>query len=365
MKKIGVLAGDYIGPEITGEALKVLETIGKKYDFQYQIEHIDASGDAYDKYGSVLPEISVEKCGRCDALLKGPFGGPTELVNDPKWSNIERGAILPLRKEFDLYTNLRYTKTINALSGLSKLKKEVIDGVDILIVRELVSGIYFGERGERQTDFGRQCYDVEAYNEFEIERIAKRAFEFAMDRRKKVTLVGKSNILCSSVLWREVTEKVAKNFSEVVFEYMHVDNASMQIILNPKQFDVILTTNMFGDILSDEASVLSGSIGLFPSASLGNGDFGLFEPIHGSAPTIAGKNIANPISAILSLQMMFQYSFKRQDIADDIQNAVIRVLESGYRTVDLQGAQGSEGEKLVGTKEMGGLIAGELVKSEN
>ena len=353
MKKIGVLQGDYIGPEIIAEAVKVLEKVSGKYNFDIELDYIDASGDAYDKYGEVLPQISIDKCKNCDVLLKGPFGGPTELLNDPKWKNTERDAMLPLRKIFDLYTNLRYVKTIPELIEFSNIKREVIDGADILIVRELVSGIYFGEHGERQTEkFGREFYDVESYNEFEIERIAKRAFEFALKRSKKVTLIGKSNVMLSSVLWREVVNKVAKNYPDVILDYMHVDNASMQLILNPKQFDVILTTNMFGDILSDEASVLSGSIGLFPSASLGENDFGLYEPIHGSAPSIAGKNIANPISAILCISMMFEYSFKRLDVAKNIENAVNKTLEQGYRTADIA----EKSEKSIGTVEMGEII---------
>lgn len=361
-KKIGILNGDYIGPEITAEAVKILDIIKNKYNFDFELEYIEASGEAYDKYGEVLPQISIDKCKTCDVLLKGPFGGPTELVNDPKWKNIERGAILPLRKIFDLYTNLRYVKTIPELLDFSNIKREVIDGVDILIVRELVSGIYFGEHGERITECGRECYDVESYNEFEIERIAKRAFELALKRNKKVTLIGKSNILSSSVLWREAVNKVAKDYPGVILDYMHVDNASMQLILNPKQFDVILTTNMFGDILSDEASVLSGSIGLFPSASLGENNFGLYEPIHGSAPSIAGKNIANPISSVLCVSMMFEYSFGRPDIAQNIENAVNQTLKQGYRTADiapLRGApnfQSDVNQKIIGTTEMGEAI---------
>ncbi|MCL2159725.1 MAG: 3-isopropylmalate dehydrogenase [Oscillospiraceae bacterium] len=343
MIRIGVLPGDYIGPEITGEAIKTLNTIKKKYGYEFELVHIEASGEAYDKYGEVLPQISIDKCKDCDVLLKGPFGGPTELASDPKWRDVERGAILPLRKIFDLYTNLRYLKTIPALLDFSNIKREVIDGADILIVRELVSGIYFGERGERQTEFGRERWDVERYNEFEICRIAKKAFEFAAKRNKKVTLIGKSNVLTTSVLWREVTEKVASDHPEIALDYMHVDNASMQLILNPKQFDVILTTNMFGDILSDEASVLSGSIGLFPSASLGEGKFGLYEPIHGSAPSIAGKNIANPISSILCLSLMFEYSLDRPDIAQDIENAVNCALNQGYRTLDIKTPAASGG----------------------
>ncbi|MDR1687603.1 MAG: 3-isopropylmalate dehydrogenase [Clostridiales bacterium] len=361
MKKIGVLQGDYIGPEITGEAIKVLEAADKKYKYGIQFDFIEASGEAYDKYGEVLPNSSIEKCKSCDVLLKGPFGGPPELINDPKWSNIERGAILPLRKIFNLYTNLRYVKTIKELINFSNVKRDVIDGIDILIVRELVSGIYFGESGERQTPYGRECYNVESYNEHEIARIAKRAFEYALNRKRKVTLIGKSNILISSILWREVVGEIAKEYPEVVLDYMHIDNASMQLILNPKQFDVVLTTNMFGDILSDEASVLSGSIGLFPSASIGENDFGLYEPIHGSAPDIAGKNMANPVSSILCAGMMFKYSFHNTEIANDIENAVNKTFTDGYRTADLHD-KNDPSLKKVGTKEFGDKVVENLLK---
>ena len=360
MKKIGVLQGDYIGPEITSEAIKVLKAVEKKYHFGVELEYIAASGEAYDLYGEVLPQASIDACRGCDVLLKGPFGGPTELVNDPKWSNIERGALLPLRKIFNLFANLRYVKTMEELLDFSNVKRAVIDDIDILIVRELVSGIYFGEHGERQTQYGRECYDVEAYNEHEISRIAQRAFELARTRKRKVTLIGKSNILSSSVLWREVVNGMAKSYPDVALDYMHVDNASMQLILNPRQFDVILTTNMFGDILSDEASVLSGSIGLFPSASIGEGDFGLYEPIHGSAPTIAGKGIANPVSAILCISMMFKYSFHHEEIAADVEAAVSKVFADGYRTIDLYDP---EDPKLtqVGTKAFGDLVVQNLL----
>ncbi|WJH35036.1 3-isopropylmalate dehydrogenase [Paenibacillus sp. CC-CFT747] len=354
--KIGVLPGDYIGPEITKEALKVLNALEKKYDWQFDIVHLEASGEAYDKYGVHLPEETLRKAAECAALLKGPFGGPPEELNHPKWSGVEQGAILPLRKHFNLFTNLRESKVFDSLIHLSPIKKEVVAGIDILIVRELTSGIYFGEKGERTVDGEREYFDVEAYKESEIERIAIKSFEYAQQRRNKVTLVAKSNVLKSSVLWREVVNKVAKDYPGVTLDYMHVDNAAMQLILNPGQFDVILTSNMFGDILSDEASVLLGSIGLLPSASLGESKFGLYEPIHGSAPSIAGQNIANPISSILCIALLLRFSLDKPEQADEVEAAVARALAEGYRTKDLYQEAHDDASKLVGTVEMGDII---------
>ncbi|OUM94999.1 MAG: 3-isopropylmalate dehydrogenase [Thermobacillus sp. ZCTH02-B1] len=358
---IGVLPGDYIGPEITREALKVLDAINRKYGWDIRTVHLEASGEAYDKYGKHLPDHTLEKAATCDALLKGPFGGPPEELHHPKWSGVEQGAILPLRKHFDLFMNLRETKVYPSLIQHSPIKEDIVADTNILIVRELTSGIYFGKKEERIVDNEREYSDVEAYRESEIRRIALRAFEIARNRRKKVTLVAKSNVLKSSVLWREVVQEVAKDFPDVVLDYMHVDNAAMQLILNPRQFDVILTNNMFGDILSDEASVLSGSIGLLPSASLGSSTFGLYEPIHGSAPSIAGKNIANPISAILCIALMLRYTFDKEQQAQEIENAVEKVLEQGYRTADL--VQGRPDVQVVGTDRMGDLITKQILGS--
>ena len=359
--RIGVLEGDYIGPEIMREALKVLDVVSKKYDYEFEVVKLEASGSAYDKYGEHLPQTTIKKAWECHALLKGPFGGPPEELNHPKWSSVEKEAILPLRKIFNLYMNLRETKIYEPILDLSPVKPHLLKDVNILIVRELVSGIYFGNNTEEVVDGQRQCSDVESYTESEIRRIAIQAFEFAMRRNKKVTLVAKSNILKSSVLWREVVDNVSVNYPEVICDYMHVDNASMQLILNPKQFDVILTSNMFGDILSDEASVLSGSIGLFPSASLGDSSFGLYEPIHGSAPSIANQNKANPISAILCIALLMRYTFKNEEVAFAIENSVNEVLKAGYRTIDLFN-NSDDKNKLLGTIEMGNKIA-EILKN--
>ncbi len=354
-KKIGILEGDYIGPEIVGVALKVLDTLNAKYHLGFEYVPLEASGRAYDAYGTPLPAHTLQAAETCAALLKGPFGGPPEELHHPKWSSLEQQAILPLRKHFNLYTNLRETHVLPALEHLSPLKPEVVRDVNILIVRELTSGIYFGPKQERVVDGEREFSDLEVYRESEIRRVAVRAFAYAMQRKKKVTLVAKSNVLKSSVLWREVVREVAQEYPEVASDYMHVDNASMQLILNPRQFDVILTNNIFGDILSDEASVLPGSIGLHPSASIGDTSFGLYEPIHGSAPSIAGKNIANPISEILCIPLMLRYTFALPHEAAAIEEAVERTLSQGYRTHDLATAQ-DDPANVLGTKEFGDKV---------
>jgi len=357
--KVGIVEGDYIGPEITREGIKVLNAIGEKYNLDLDIKMLEASGKAYDKYGEHLPKHTLDEASECDALLKGPFGGPPDEVNHPKWATVEKDAILGLRKYFNLYTNLRMLKTYKCLSKLSPLKEHLLEEVDILIVRELISGIYFGEKNERIVNNEREYSDSMTYKESEIERIAIKAFEYAAKRNKKVTLVAKSNVLKSSVLWREVVNKIAISYPEVENDYMHVDNAAMQLILNPKQFDVILTSNMFGDILSDEASVLGGSIGLFPSASLSDEKFGIYEPIHGSAPSIAGKNIANPTSSILSVALMLRYSFNLEDAAIDIENAVENLLKLGYRTIDIF-TEADDRNKLLGTIEYGDAVVKQI-----
>lgn len=363
--KIGVLNGDYIGPEIVAEAIKVIDRVATRYHHTYDLEYLEASGEAYDKYGEHLPQITLDRASQCDALLKGPFGGPPEELNHPKWAGVEQGAILPLRKHFNLYTNLRETRVLPALEDLSPIRPEIVRGIDLLIVRELTSGIYFGPKNRQIVDGEREASDLEIYRESEIRRIAEKAFGYAERRRNKVTLVAKSNVLVSSVLWREVTAEVAAQHPSVTLDYLHVDNAAMQLVLNPKQFDVILTNNIFGDILSDEASVRSGSIGLFPSASLGDTGFGLYEPIHGSAPSIAGQDVANPISAILSAALMWRYSFGLEEEAAQIEQAVSQVLVEGYRTADLFSAQSGarrDDLKAVGTRQMGDLIAERVAK---
>lgn len=350
---ITVLKGDGIGQDIVAEAMNVLEAVGKKYNHKFNFNEKLVGGAALDACGVPLPDDTLEACKNCDSILLGAVGGP-------KWDNLpsnmrpEAGALLRLRKELGLYANLRPAIIHKALSSASPIKPEIIgDSLDILVVRELTGGIYFGERGHREGKYGEEAYDVEAYSEFEVKRIAKTAFEAAMKRNKRVTSIDKSNVLESSKLWRKAVIEVAKNYPEVELDHMYVDNAAMQLVRNPKHFDVIVTSNIFGDIISDEASQITGSIGMLPSASLSDGAFGMYEPIHGSAPDIAGMDIANPIATILSAGMMLRYSFGLNAEADAIEAAVTEVLDAGYRTPDIY----SEGTTKVGTKEMGRIIS--------
>jgi 3-isopropylmalate dehydrogenase len=355
---IAVLPGDYIGPEIIAEAVRVLEAVGRRFGHEFSFRQALAGGAAWDRHGEHLPQSTLETCEASDAILKGPFGGPTNEVNHPKWQGVEQNAILRLRKHFDLYMNLRPVVVPDALLALSPIKEERVRGTDILICRELTSGIYFGPSGEREVEgprerLEREVYDTEVYREHEIERFARDGFRLAALRRRKLTLVAKSNVMTSGVFWREVVEEVAREFPDVTLDYLHVDNAAMQLILSPRQFDVLLTSNLFGDILSDEAAVLAGSIGLVPSASLNEKGFGLYEPIHGSAPDIAGLGKANPISIILSAALMLRLSFGLPDAAEAVEKAVDRVLTEGARTPDIA----APGEPLVTTEEMGRRIA--------
>lgn len=350
---ITVLKGDGIGPDIVAEAMNVLEAVGKKYNHKFNFNEKLVGGAALDACGVPLPDDTLEACKNCDSILLGAVGGP-------KWDNLpsnmrpEAGALLRLRKELGLYANLRPAIIHKALSSASPIKPEIIgDSLDILVVRELTGGIYFGERGHREGKYGEEAYDVEAYSEFEVKRIAKTAFEAAMKRNKRVTSIDKSNVLESSKLWRKAVIEVAKDYPEVELDHMYVDNAAMQLVRNPKHFDVIVTSNIFGDIISDEASQITGSIGMLPSASLSDGAFGMYEPIHGSAPDIAGMDIANPIATILSAGMMLRYSFGLNAEADAIEAAVTEVLDAGYRTPDIY----SEGTTKVGTKKMGRIIS--------
>ena len=350
---ITVLKGDGIGPDIVAEAMNVLEAVGKKYNHKFNFNEKLVGGAALDACGVPLPDDTLEACKNCDSILLG-------AVRGPKWDNLpsnmrpEAGALLRLRKELGLYANLRPAIIHKALSSASPIKPEIIgDSLDILVVRELTGGIYFGERGHREGKYGEEAYDVEAYSEFEVKRIAKTAFEAAMKRNKRVTSIDKSNVLESSKLWRKAVIEVAKDYPEVELDHMYVDNAAMQLVRNPKHFDVIVTSNIFGDIISDEASQITGSIGMLPSASLSDGAFGMYEPIHGSAPDIAGMDIANPIATILSAGMMLRYSFGLNAEADAIEAAVTEVLDAGYRTPDIY----SEGTTKVGTKKMGRIIS--------
>src|SRR5690625_2466762 len=358
---IVVIPGDFIGPEIVGETVKVLEAVAERYGHRFRFEEALAGGGAFDEYGEHLPATTVDVCRRADAVLKGPFGGPPAELNHPKWAKVEQEAILGLRRELNLYANLRPIITREALLDFSPVRRERVENVDIMIVRELASGIYFGPKSREIVDGDEQAMDTELYKASEIRRIARIAFDLARQRRGKVTLVAKSNVLVSSVLWREVVAEVAEAYADVELEYMHVDNASMQLILDPRQFDVLLTTNMFGDILSDEAGAIAGSIGVMPSASLTDGKFGLYEPIHGSAPDIAGKNMANTIGQILSAAELLRYSLGLTKEADVVEQAVDQVLSAGYRTADLVSYKDGE---ATGTGEMGDLIVEHVLRAE-
>jgi len=348
-KKIAVLPGDGIGPEVIKEAIKVLDRVSGNFGIGLSYSYADVGGAALDNHGEPLPEYTVKTCEDSDAVLFGSVGGP-------KWEKLpaekqpERGALLPLRKHFNLYANLRPAIIFRELKEASPLKSEIIgNGFDIMIIRELTGGIYFGQPKFKDENKG---FDTLIYTKPEIVRITKVAFETAMKRNKKVTSIDKANVLSTSLLWREVVEEIAKGYPEVTLNHLYVDNASMQLVRDPHQFDVMLCDNMFGDILSDEASMITGSIGMLPSASLSDGSFGLYEPSGGSAPDIAGKGIANPIAQILSGAMMLKYSFGLNEAYTMIFKAIEKALEQGYRTGDIM----SPGKKPVGTKEMGDII---------
>ncbi|MDY4748377.1 MAG: 3-isopropylmalate dehydrogenase [Candidatus Fimisoma sp.] len=351
--KIAVIPGDGIGPEVTAEAIKALDAVGEKFGHKFEYTYLLAGGAAIDKTGRCLPEETVEKAKNSDAVLLGAVGGP-------KWDSLpgdERPekALLGLRKALGLYANLRPAIMFDELKSACPLKDEkVIGGLDLLVVRELTGGIYFGERGTVDTDnMGKAAYDVEMYSEKEVERVARTAFEMAMKRNKKVTSVDKANVLESSRLWRKTVAEVAADYPEVELENFYVDNAAMQLVYNPKQFDVIVTSNIFGDILSDEASMITGSIGMLPSASLADGAFGMYEPVHGSAPDIAGTGKANPMAAILSAAMMLRYTFGLRNEADAVESAVRKILSEGLRTPDIM----TPGYREITTSEAGSLIA--------
>ena len=349
--KIALLKGDGIGPEIVDEAVKVLNKIGEKFGHTFEYSQGYVGGESIDKFGMPLTEETIATCKASDAVILGAVGGAKWDVIDPALRP-EKG-LLGIRKALGLYMNLRPAILYEALRDSSPLKSESIgDGLDMIVIRELTGGIYFGERSKTHDE----AHDTMYYSRPEIERIARKAFEVAMLREKRLMSVDKHNVLDSSKLWREVVIEVSQDYPEVKLDHMYVDNAAMQLVINPRQFDVIVTENMFGDILSDEASMLTGSIGMLPSASLGDSKVGLYEPIHGSAPDIAGKGIANPIATILSLSMMLKYSFNLLKEADAIEKAVEKVLEEGYRTGDIY----TEGTKKVGTTEMGDLIASRL-----
>lgn len=354
--KVAVLSGDGIGPEVMAEALKVLDAVEKKYAVSFQRTFANVGGAGIDEEGKALPDTTVEICKASDAILFGSVGGP-------KWESLppneqpERGALLPLRKIFGLFCNLRPAIIFPALTGASSLKHEVIEGgFDLLVVRELTGGIYFAEpKGIEGEGPARTGYDTMKYSEAEVERISHVAFQSARKRGKKVCSIDKANVLATSVVWREVVTRVGEEYPDVELSHMYVDNAAMQLVRWPKQFDVMLCGNMFGDIISDEAAMLTGSLGMLPSASLSEGSFGMYEPSGGSAPDIAGQGIANPIAQILSASMMLRYSFGMVEAADDVDAAVEKVLNDGYRTADI--FQGHTAEKKVNTAEIGAAIA--------
>ena len=355
--KIGVIKGDGIGPEIVTEAMKVLDKVGEVYGHTCEYEQLLMGGASIDVHGIPLTDETVETAKACDAVLMGSIGGDAKTS---PWYKLEpskrpEAGLLKIRKALNLFANLRPAVLYDELKGACPLKEEITEGgFDMMIMRELTGGLYFGERKTVEEDGVLKAYDSLTYNENEIRRIAKRGFDIAMKRSKKVTSVDKANVLDSSRLWRKVVEEVAEDYPEVTLEHMLVDNCAMQLVRDPKQFDVILTENMFGDILSDEASMVTGSIGMLASASLNETKFGLYEPSGGSAPDIAGKGIANPIATILSAAMMLRFSFDLDKEADAIEQAVSQVLKDGYRTIDIM----SEGKKQIGTVEMGDLIAG-------
>lgn len=353
--KIALLPGDGIGPEVIQEAVKILKILESKLDLTIEMSSVPVGGAGYEATGHPLPEESLATAKNAEAVLLGAVGGP-------KWEKLDfslrpERALLGLRSSLKLYANLRPAKIFPALVEASTLKREVVEGLDILVVRELTGGIYFGEPRGVQTlaDGTREGRNTLVYTEGEIERIARIAFEVAQKRNKKVMSVDKANVLETTGLWREVVTEIHKDYADVELQHMYVDNCAMQLVRNPKQFDVIVTTNMFGDILSDEASMLTGSIGMLPSASVG-GDTGMYEPIHGSAPDIAGQGKANPLATILSVGMMFKYSFNQEEPDQWIEQAVESVLNQGYRTPDIM----SRGMKEVGTSEMGDLVAKEM-----
>ncbi|NLB77823.1 MAG: 3-isopropylmalate dehydrogenase [Clostridiaceae bacterium] len=356
--KLAVIPGDGIGPEVVDQALKVLDKIGMIYGHSFVNEKVLAGGCAIDVAGEPLPKETIEVCKKSDAVILGAVGGQ-------KWDTLPghlrpEKALLGLRGQLGLFANLRPAVIYKELRDACPLKPEIIgDSIDIMVVRELTGGIYFGERGRREGKMGQEAFDTEAYSVGEVERIAKIAFEIAKKRGSKVTSIDKANILESSRLWREVVTEVSKNYPDIALDHLYVDNASMQLVRNPRQFDVIVTSNMFGDILSDEASMITGSIGMLPSASLGENSFGLYEPIHGSAPDIAGQDKANPIATILSIAMLLRYTLGLENEAQTVENAVNKVLEESYRTGDIM----SSGKTLVGTNKMGELIVESLSKN--
>ena len=354
-KHIAVLKGDGIGPEIVDQALLVLNKVAEKFGHEFTYTEVDIGGCSIDKYGVPITEEGMNACKQADSVLLGAVGGP-------KWDGVDPSirpekALLAVRKELGLFANLRPTKLFAQLADASPLKQSIVgNGIDLMIVRELTGGIYFGKRRTESVDGEKVATDEMTYSEHEVERIGRVAFESARKRDKRLASVDKANVLDSSRLWRSVMHRLAEEYPDVEYSDILVDNTAMQLIKNPSQFDVIVTENMFGDILSDEASMLTGSIGMMPSASLSSTTLGMYEPIHGSAPDIAGMNLANPIGTIMSAAMMLRYSFDMAEEADAIEQAVNAVLDDGYRTADIW----KEGMNKVGCKEMGAAVAARI-----
>lgn len=359
MKKIAVLAGDGIGPEVMTEAIKVLDAAQKRFGFALEYTQADVGGAAIDRHGEALPKSTLAVCDAADAILFGSVGGP-------KWESLppaqqpERAALLPLRKHYDLFCNFRPAKVFGPLASACPLRADIVrEGFDILVVRELTSGIYFGQpKGREGSGPEERAWDTKIYKRSEIERIARMGFEAARLRRKKVTSVDKANVLTSMVFWRETVKEVAREYPDVELNHIYIDNATMQLVRDPHQFDVLLCGNMFGDIISDEAAMLTGSMGMLASASLNGSKFGLFEPAGGSAPDIAGKNIANPLAQILSAALMLRYSLAEEEAAQAIEAAVEQVLADRIRTADIA----APGVTPVSTSAMGDAVAAALAK---
>lgn len=356
VKKIAVIPGDGIGPEVVAEAEKVLQRVEELFGYKFDTEHALFGGIAIDEKGTPLPEDTLTICKNADAVLLGAVGGP-KWDSNPKELRPETG-LLGIRKALGLFSNLRPAVVFDCLKDASTLKPEVLEGTDLIVVRELTGGIYFGEKFRRETEFGQEAVDTCAYNEMEIERIVRQAFQIAQKRSKRLASVDKANVLESSRLWREVVIRVSVDYPDVELEHVLVDNCAMQLLRRPASFDVIVTENMFGDILSDEAAMLTGSIGMLSSASLGEGSFGLYEPVHGSAPDIAGKNLANPVATILSVALMLRMTFGYSDAADAIESAVKNVLDAGHRTGDIA----TDKSNAIGTTQMGDLIVAAIQK---
>ena len=356
---IVLLPGDGIGPEVISEARKVLSAVGSKYGHSFQMSEAPIGGIAIDNYGTALPSESLDLCLNCDAVLLGAVGGPK--WSDPLAPVRPEQGLLQLRKALGVYANLRPIKVFDALASASPLKPERIQDVDIMFVRELTGGIYFGEpEGREGTSGSRSGFDTMRYSEIEIRRVLDVAFKLARQRRGKVTSVDKANVLTTMRVWREIAHEVAEDYPDIAYEDILVDACAMYLINQPRDFDVIVTGNMFGDILSDEASMITGSLGMLPSAALGDpGSTGLYEPIHGSAPDIAGQGIANPLATILSTAMMLRWSLELHEEADAVETAVVSVLDAGWRPADIA----QEGDEPIGTQKMGALVIAALQKA--